>query len=75
MAHILLTIYLSRFSWVVAIKVIRLMIIYAGGNKMPEKTKEIYNKEEMLVYKLYIGFICGTVAIMGIWLLSGLLLL
>ena len=51
------------------------MIIYAGGNKMPEKTKEIYNKEDMLFYKLYIGFICGTVAIMGIWLLSGLLLL
>ncbi|MFC1827673.1 hypothetical protein ACFLZQ_07085, partial [Thermodesulfobacteriota bacterium] len=62
-------------SWVVAIKVIRLMIIYAGGNKMSENTKETYNRKEMLFYKLSIGFIFGTVAIMGIWLLSGLLLL
>jgi len=42
--------------------------------KMPEKTKEIYNKKEMLFYKLSIGFIYGTVAIIGILLLSGLLL-
>ena len=42
---------------------------------MPEKTKEIYNKKEMLFYKLSIGFIYGTVAIIGIWLLSGSLLL
>jgi len=41
---------------------------------MPEKTKEIYNKKEMLFYKLSIGFIYGTVATIGIWLLSGLLL-
>jgi len=73
-AHILLTIYLLRFSWVVAIKVIRLMIIYAGGNKMPENTKENYNKKEILFYKLSIGFIYGTIAIIGILLLSGLLL-
>jgi hypothetical protein len=42
--------------------------------KMPEKTKEIYNKKEMLFYKLSIGFIYGTIAIIGILLLSGLLL-
>ena len=44
-----------------------------GGNKMPERKKEIYDPKEVFLYRLFAGFIFGIVAIMGIWLLSGLL--
>jgi hypothetical protein len=44
-----------------------------GGNKMPEHTKEIYDKEMVLLSRLFIGFLFGVGSIMGIWFLSGLL--
>jgi hypothetical protein len=72
-AHILLTIYLSRFSWVVAIKVIRLMIIYAEGNKMLEHAEEIQEREMMTMGRAFMGFLMGVGAILGIWFLSGFL--
>ena len=72
MAHILLTIYLSRFSWVVAIKVIRLMIIYAGGNKMPENTKENSKQDIDTLRKAYMRYLIGTGAILSLWFFSGL---
>ena len=72
MAYILLTIYLSRFSLVVAIKVIGLMIIYAGGNKMPENIKENSKQDIDTLRKAYMRYLIGTGALLSLWFFSGL---
>jgi len=40
---------------------------------MPDHTEEIYDKEMVILSRLFIGFLFGVGSIMGIWFLSGLL--
>ena len=53
-------------------KIISLMIIDAGGNKMPKHTKEIHQQEIDTLGKAYMRYLIGTGAILSLWLFSGL---
>jgi hypothetical protein len=45
-----------------------------GGRTMPDHIKEdTYDKEMVYLNRIFTGFLFGVGAIMGIWLLSGLL--
>ena len=55
-----------------AIKVIRLMIIYAGGNKLLENTKENSKQDIDTLRKAYMRYLIGTGVILSLWFFSGL---
>ena len=40
---------------------------------MPEQTKEICDKELVVLTRLFVGFLFGVGSIMSLWFLSGLL--
>ena len=49
-----------------------LMIIDAGGNKMPKYTEEIHQHEIDNLGKAYMRYLIGTGAILSLWFFSGL---
>jgi hypothetical protein len=48
------------------------MIIYAGGNKMPENTKENSKQDIDTLRKAYMRYLIGTGAILSLWFFSGI---
>jgi hypothetical protein len=48
------------------------LIRVAGGNKMREHEKEIYEQEMESLSRLLLGFLLGIGSILSVWIISGL---
>ena len=72
MAYVLLTLWQEVVFLLERAYGRKIRILGEGANTMKENNSEVYEQEMIVLGKIFTGFLFGLVAILSMWLLSGL---